>query len=147
VNGGGIYREIRRSEARDCLKADLLDTLVEFFESRRRWVQEEEDRSSAVCALLLEMRRVMMALSAMYPEFADTVAKIDAGCDKLLADLRGSLLEDFLSPTTPAEELAGIAETLSEIIAAGKWDSWSFDFDLEVERRCTSPSIVPLKAS
>jgi hypothetical protein len=142
VSGGrDIYREIHVEEGRSGLQCDLLENLTAFFDLRIGWARARaEDRTAATCAAVLEMRRVMAALAGAYPEFGDTVAKLDAGCDKLLAACKQSLLKDFLSPTTPAEELAPIAETLAEIISRGLWQSWSFDFDLEVERRCQSPS-------
>jgi hypothetical protein len=85
-----IYREFRRDEARAGLKGDLLETLSEFFESRIRWVRDEEDETIAQIALVLEMRRVLCALSSVYPDFAEGVAQLDAGCDKLLASIRQS---------------------------------------------------------
>jgi hypothetical protein len=88
---------------------------------------------------VIEMRRVMAALAAMYPAFGDTVAQLDAGCDRLLAACKQSLLRDYLR-SHDVEEVKAISETLGAIIAAGKWPDWQLDFDMAIEERCQSPA-------
>jgi hypothetical protein len=83
---------------------------------------------------LMELRRVYAGLSTVYPEdFGELLAKMDMGLDRLLAATRQQLLKDFLSPETSPTDLRDIAETLGQIISAGKRPSWSFDFDVAVD--------------
>jgi hypothetical protein len=142
---GDIHIDCRIDSMRTELRYELLQTLLKFFEYHIAHVMKNRENLHATAAFV-EQRRVLEALSTVYPELGKQVEVIDAGLDRLLVTGRQQLLKAYLRSSNP-EEIEELSDTLGRIIAAGKWPDWQIDFDLAIEERCSSPPIAPtLKA-
>jgi hypothetical protein len=139
--GGDILIDCRIDAMRSELRYELVQTLLKFFEYHCGHVLKNGENLHATAGFV-EQRRVLKALSAVYPELEEQVRIIDAGLDRLLVTGRKQLLEAYLRSQDP-EEVLEISETLGQIISAGKWPEWQMDFDLAIEERCSAPSIAP----
>jgi hypothetical protein len=147
MRGRDIGEEIRIGNLRPFLRTRLLEKLVEFGEWYIKAPMEDGERVEAVAALM-ELRRVYVGLSTVYPEdFVELLAKLDQGIDRYLVTARSELIRDYLRSTDPAE-IEELSETIGLFIARcrGSWD-WEAEFDQAVNERIASPSISPLKAS
>jgi hypothetical protein len=138
VRARDIGDAIRISDVPSYLRDGLMKAINEWAEYHCTHVMREGETLHALCGVV-ELRRIFSTLAPVYPDLADSVAKLDAGFDKLLVACRASLLKEYLR-TRDVEEVKAISETLGAIIASGKWPGWQLDFDLEIERRCQTPT-------
>jgi hypothetical protein len=121
-----IGEEIRIGNLRPFLRTRLLEYLVEFGSWYIEAPMRDGERVEALAALM-ELRKVYLGLSQVYPEdFVELLAKIDAGLDRLREDCRTRLRMRFVAPTISDAEVEQIRQLIGDTM---------------------SPPIVPLKAS
>jgi hypothetical protein len=122
-----IFTQIAARDAYWNIRCGLTEKLLEFAKIHIRGAMLDRDHTRGMAALV-ELRRVYVGLSTVYPEYERQVEEMDAGLDRILHATRSSLMKNYVRCQDPAEVME-ISETLSECIAADReWD-WGAEFD------------------
>jgi hypothetical protein len=112
MRGRDIGEEIRIGNLRPFLRTRLMERLLEFGEWYIRAPMRDGDHVEALAALL-ELRKVYVGLSTVYPEdYVEMLAKIDAGLDRLREDCRIRLEGKWLLPKISDAEVEQIRQFL-----------------------------------
>ena len=86
-----------------------------------------------IARTLRDLHDALKYLAGAHPEFEKLYNESVAGMASLARVSRQRLVHDFLSTSTPPEDLHLISETLAEIIQRGGWENWENEFDQAVE--------------
>jgi hypothetical protein len=128
-----IINEAQAADVRDRVRSDLMKQLLTFAETHIRGAALDRDDRRAVAGLI-ELRRIYVGLSHVYPEFEQQVEEMDRGFDRLIEAGRGRLLRWYVRTRDP-DEVRELGEILEQIIARGGWDDWQAEFELALAER------------
>jgi hypothetical protein len=121
----------------------VLAILAEFAEKKIKRVARQEGGLLPALKALRELWHVVSDLVRWCgrPELKEILSTLEAGMTKIAQASRQRLVQSYLDPTTPPDEVEMINEALVYIISKGAWPDWQREFNEAVER--CSPSIAP----
>ena len=110
----------------------VLQLLVDFAAEKLDSAYASRD-PMVIAHTLCDLHDALKYLVGAHPEFEKLYNESTAGMARLARASRQRLVHDFLSTSTPPEDLQTISETLAEIVQRGGWENWESEFDQAVE--------------
>jgi hypothetical protein len=130
-----IINECQAADVRDRVRSDLMRQLLKFAEVNIRGAALDHDDRRAISGLI-ELRRIYVGLSHVYPEFEQQVEEMDRGFDRVIEAGRGQLLRWYVRTKDP-DEVRELGEVLGQIIARQDW-YWLPEFELALAEQMAS---------